>query len=93
MESGFSNRTDWLAPTLAFVIWAAHFALVWAASIVFPGAPLARWIAAALTLASFAGLFALWRWRGVETAFSAAGLGIVLAAGGVAYDTVPALIG
>lgn len=93
MESGFSNRTDWLAATLAFMIWAAHFTLAWTASIVFPDAPVARWIAAALTLVSFAGLFALWRWRGVETAFSVAGLGILLAAGGVAYDTVPALIG
>ena len=37
-------------------------------------------------------LAALWRWRKVEGAASVAGLAIVLAAAGVVYDFLPALM-
>ena len=50
------------------------------------------WLVAALTLASLGALAALWRWRKVEGAASVAGLSIVLAAAGVVYDFLPALM-
>lgn len=93
MNEDFHNRTDWLAVILAMAIWAAHFLLVWAASSAFPGLPAARWTAAGLSLAAFLALFVLWRWRKAATLRSAAGLSIVLAAGGVAYDLLPAILG
>ncbi|MXO67472.1 hypothetical protein GRI72_01325 [Altererythrobacter marinus] len=92
MNPQFFNRLDWVVLGGAFAIWAAHFMLAWSISSIFPGQGIVLWLVAALTLASFGALAALWRWRKVEGAASVAGLAIVLAAAGVVYDFLPALM-
>lgn len=93
MNHDFHNRQDWKTLTLAMVVWAAHFTALWAASSIFPGQPAARWIALAFTLVAAAGLFWLWRRAGRPSVSSVAGLGLAIAALGVAYDFVPAVVG
>ena len=93
MDDDFHNRHDWLAPTLALALWFAHFSVLWAASIIFPGAPAARWIALVATIGALVALGALWQWRRVRSIYSVAGLGIALGVGGVVFDAMPALIG
>jgi hypothetical protein len=92
-DDDFRNRTDWLALALAMTIWAAHFALVWSASSIFPGHPAARWIGLILGVLALSALARLWYSRNVQSLHSASGLGIALAAGGVVYDTLPAILG
>ncbi|AKM07693.1 hypothetical protein [Pelagerythrobacter marensis] len=92
MNPQFFNRLDWVALGGAFAIWAAHFMIAWSISSIFPDQPIVLWLVAALTLAAFGGLAALWRWRKVEGPASVAGLAIVMAAVGVAYDFLPALM-
>ena len=93
MSGDFTNRIDWLTPTIAFSVWAAHFTILWAASIIFPDQPAARWIALAVTFVSFGALFWLWRWASRPGLFTIPGFGIALAAIGMIYDGLPALIG
>jgi len=93
MAVRFSNDHDWFTVTAALVVWAAHFMLVWAASVVFPGQPLGRWIAFALTLLAGVALGWLWMRASRPSLFSAAGLGLGIAAAGVAFDVAPALVG
>ncbi|MGB3378050.1 hypothetical protein [Allopontixanthobacter sediminis] len=92
-RNDYRNSTDLLTPTLALAIWAAHFSLVWAASSIFPDMPAARWIAVLLTIAALAGLVWLWRRSGVRSPTSIPGLGIAIAAAGIAFDLLPALFG
>lgn len=89
----YRNRIDWLTPTLALAVWAAHFSLLWAASSAFPDQPTARWIAAGLTL--IAGLALAWLWhRSADRSLrSVPGLGIAIAAAGIGFDFLPALVG
>lgn len=87
------NSVDFLTPTLALIIWAAHFSLLWAASSIFPGQAAARWLALLLTIAAAAALVWLWRWGQVQSLASVPGLGIGLAAVGVAFDMLPAVFG
>lgn len=89
----YRNETDWITPVLAFVVWTAHFALLWAASSIFPDQPAARWIAAALTVIAFLALLFLWRRGAVTTVASIPGLGLAVAAAGVAFSMIPAIIG
>lgn len=89
----FSNEQDWYTATLALVVWAAHFTLLWAASSVFPGQPAARWIAFVLTAVAIAALAWLWRRARPASIFSVPALGIGIAGAGVAFDVVPALVG
>lgn len=89
----YRNRTDLLTPALALAIWAVHFSLLWAANSVFPDLPLARWIAAFLTLLAAAGLVRLWKRGEVRSVKSVPGLGIAIAAAGVVFDLLPALFG
>ena len=89
----YRNDVDWLTPTLALTVWAAHFMLVWAASSIFPDQTEARWIAAALTLLALAGLAFLWRKGKVRSVLTIPGLGIAIAACGVAFDVLPAIVG
>lgn len=93
MPDDFRNRHDWLAPTLALSIWAAHFMLLWSASSVFPGQPAARWIAAALTVAAIVALRFVRQRRGVTRLHSVEGLGIGIATVAVAYTALPAIVG
>ena len=89
----FTNEPDWWTATMALVVWAAHFMLLWTASSVLPGQPEARWLALGLTLAAAAALARLWRRAGARSLVSVPGLAIGLAAGGVAFDALPAVIG
>lgn len=93
MTQDFRNRLDWRTLALAFTIWTAHFMAVWSVSIIFPAQAIARWIAVALTLAAFAALFAVWK-RARDAQHSRwTDLAVAIAAGAVAFDTLPALIG
>lgn len=89
----FRNRTDWLTPALALGIWAAHFSLVWAASSIFPDQPVARWIAAGLTLAAIGVLARLWRAAVRGSVRSIPGLALAFAGTGVVFDALPAIVG
>ncbi|WP_338242551.1 hypothetical protein [Aurantiacibacter hainanensis] len=93
MDEDFRNRTDYRTLAMALGLWAAHFGLLWVASSVFPDQPAARWIALALTLVAAAGLFWLWRCAGRPPVTSVAGLGLAIAAVGIAYDFAPAVVG
>lgn len=93
MPSDFHSRHDWRTLSLALVIWSGHFIAVWLVSIIFPGQAIARWIAVALSVLSFAALYLLWSRKRRPAIRSVAGLGIALAAVGVAFDTMPAIIG
>jgi hypothetical protein len=92
MESGFTNRRDWLTLTLAMSVWLAHFTLLWLASIALPTHHAARWIAVALTAVAAGALFYLWRRSGTGSIFTVPGLGLTFASGGVAYNMLPALL-
>lgn len=89
----FRNDIDWLTPTLALTAWATHFSLLWAASSVFPGQAVARWIAIILTLVALASLWWIWRRAGRVAVTSIPGLGIALAGAGIAFGVLPAIIG
>lgn len=93
MAREYRNDDDWLTPTLALAVWAAHFSVLWAASSIFPGQPAARWIAVVFTGFAFIALW--WLWKRVEKPplGSVGGLGIAIGGFGVALDVVPALIG
>ena len=93
MAERFSNRLDWFTAGWALVVWAVHFTLLWAAGVVFPGQPAARWLALLLTLVAAAALVWLWRRSEARSVRSVAGLGIGLAALVTAFDAAPALIG
>lgn len=93
MDEEFRNRTDWATLVIAMIIFSAHFTVLWATSIVFPGQPPARWLALVFTLAAFGALWWLWRRAARPSIVSVPGLGIALAFVGVAYDALPALIG
>ena len=93
MAARFSNEHDWFTAVAAMVVWTAHFMLLWTASVVFPGQPAARWIAIALTLLAAGALGWLWLRARRPSLFSVAGLGLGIAAAGVAFDLAPALIG
>ena len=92
MPSEYTVKHDWLTPMLAFSIWAAHFTLLWSASIVFPGQPAARWIALVLTVLAFAGLWLVRRRRNVPSFRTVEGLGIAIATVAVAFTAMPGLL-
>lgn len=92
MDQGFSNRHDWWTLTAAMAVWAAHFTFLWAASIIFPGQPAARWLALAFTIPAFAALIWLYLRAGRPSIFSTAGLGLAIATAGTLFDAVPPLI-
>lgn len=93
MTQEYRNRHDWFTLGAAMLVWFAHFNLLWAASIIFPGEPAARWIALVLTLAAYAALGLLWLRAKRPRPTSAGGLGLAVAAVGVGYDLAPAIIG
>ena len=92
MTRNYRNRTDWLTPALALSVWAAHFFLLWAGSSIFPGQPAARWIAAVLTVMVGGTLYWLWRRSQNRSSTSTSGLGLAIAALGVSYGFVPAIL-
>lgn len=88
----FDNEQDWFTVTASMAVWAAHFMLLWAASVVFPSQAAGRWIALALTLLAGAALAWLWLRASRPPLQSAAGLGLAIAAAGVAFDFAPAVL-
>lgn len=92
-QSGFSNRADWFHPLCAMMVWSAHFVLLWGTSIALPGDPVARWIAVAVTAVAAAALGWLWRRGGRPAVTTMPGLGIAIAAAGIGYGVLPAIIG
>jgi hypothetical protein len=92
MAARFSNEHDWFTVTAAMAVWAAHFMLLWTASVVFPSQAAGRWIALALTLLAGAALAWLWLRASRPPLRSAAGLGLAIAAAGVAFDFAPAVL-
>ena len=93
MNGSFRNRHDWVTVAAGMVVWAAHFTVLWIASSVFPGEPIARWLALPFTIAALAALAWLYLRAGKPKLGSVPGLGLVLAAGGTLFDAAPPLIG
>lgn len=93
MKDDFHNRHDYRTLAAALALWAAHFTLAWTASSIFPDQPAARWIALALTLAASLVLWWLWKRAGRPGITSVGGLGIAIAAAGIAFGFVPAIVG
>lgn len=93
MPFDFHTRHDWRTLAVALAIWSGHFMVAWLISIIFPGQPIARWLALALSVLAFAALYLLWSRRSRPSVQSVAGLGIALSTAGVAFDTMPAIIG
>lgn len=85
------NRT-WLTLFLAFAIWAAHFAAVYAAGLIFPGDTVVLWIALVAFFAAVGALAWLW-WRQGSRRTPLGSLAIGLSGLFVFYDTLPALLG
>ncbi len=96
MDRNFSEPTDWVAVSLAFAVWGAHFSVLWAASSVLPGDRAAQGIALGATMAAFAALVWLWRRRAHRAhrghramprlAYELAGVAIL-------FGALPAIIG
>ncbi|MBU1253268.1 hypothetical protein Q9K01_02275 [Qipengyuania sp. DY56-A-20] len=89
----FRNRHDFRTLVLAFIVWAAHFTLLWVASVTFPGEPAARWLALAFTTFALGALSWLFLRAGKPKLASVAGLGLAIATVGTIYDSIPPLIG
>ncbi len=93
MDRGFTNRHDFWTLAAAMVVWTAHFTVLWAASIIFPGHAAARWIALVFTLAAIGALAWLWLRAGRPGLTSTPGLGLAIATAGTLFDAVPPLVG
>ena len=77
---------------ISFAVWAAHFIVAYGAALVFPGQPVARWIALVALLAALATLF-VWV-RRIERprpvlALATTGLAVVA----ILLGTFPAIVG
>lgn len=93
MNEGFSEPLDWKAITLAFVVWTAHFSVLWGASSALPGEPSARWIALAATIAGLAALAWLWRSRSRNGPQAIPRLAHGLSGLAMLFGALPALLG
>lgn len=92
-DTNFHEPVDWGAVALAFVVWAAHFSVLWGASSALPGTPTARWIALAATIAGLTVLAELWRSRSDRGAQAIPRLAHSLAGVAMVLGALPALIG
>ncbi len=75
----------------AFAVWSAHFIVAYGAVLIFPGQPIARWVAIA---AMFAAMGALTLWIVLHRPFprlALAAVGLALAA--IVLGTFPAIVG
>lgn len=90
-DDPYAEGTDWPGLSLPFVIWAAHFAILWGASSLFPGQAAARWIALIATLAMGGMLIVSWRRRDATGRLAALAYG--LAAIAIIFGGLPALVG
>ena len=89
----YRNDIDWLTPALALSVWAAHFSLLWAASSALPDQPAARWIAVGLTVPALGAMWWLWQRGAVRSLVSIPALGIAIAATGIVFSVMPAIVG
>jgi hypothetical protein len=92
MREELDRPLNWRTLTVAFLIWAAHFALSYAAELILPGNPAVRWIALAAALAAFAVVALCWR-RLAPHGSRVVKLALAIASMAIAYQTLPALIG
>lgn len=92
MQDRLNLPQNWQTLGLSFVLWAVHFAVVYAAELIMPNNPAVRWIALAAALAAWLALFIWWR-RLRERRGSISTLAMCLAALAIGYQTLPALIG
>lgn len=93
MDERFSEPVDWTAVSFAFAIWAAHFSVLWGASVALPGDPEARWIALVATIAGIGALAWLWRARDDRGPQAMPRLSYALAGIAILFGALPALIG
>lgn len=93
MDERFSEPVDWIAVTLAFVVWSAHFSVLWGANSAFPDDPEARWIALAATILGLAALAWLWHARAHRGPQAMPRLAHSLAGVAMLFGALPALIG
>ena len=93
MSGRYSNAHDWFTAIAALAVWAAHFMILWTASVVFPGQAAGRWTAVALTLLAAVAIGWLWLRASRPPLFAVPGLGLAIAAAGIVFDFAPALIG
>lgn len=93
MDDRFSEPVDWMAVTLAFAIWAAHFSTLWGASVALPDDPVARWIALAATLVGGGALTWLWHIRSQRGSQAIPRLSYALAGVAMIFGALPALFG
>ena len=92
MDEGFRNQFDWRTAAAALAVWAAHFTVLWAASIIFPDQPAARWLAVGCTGVAFAALFLLWHRARPVPLRSGHALVRGIAGLGTLYDAMPVLL-
>ncbi|WP_324261308.1 hypothetical protein U4960_14435 [Altererythrobacter sp. H2] len=77
---------------VVFAVWAAHFMVAYGAALVFPGQPLAGWIAITALLVAIAALFAWVRRIGrPRPPLALAAMGLAGAA--IVLGTFPAIVG
>lgn len=93
VDERFSEPVDWTAVTLAFVIWAAHFSVLWGASSALPGDAAARWIALVATLAGLAVLALLWFTRAHRGPQATPRLAHSLSGAAMLFGALPAVFG
>lgn len=93
MRDSFSDPVDWKGVALCFVLWLAHFTVLWGASSVFPGGAEARWIALAATIVVIAALAGVLRCGAARTGSKVTRLAIALAVAAVLFGVLPAAIG
>ncbi|MCX7282480.1 MAG: hypothetical protein NTX28_00235 [Novosphingobium sp.] len=93
MRDDFSDPVDWKGAALCFVLWLAHFTVLWGASSVFPGSAIARWIALLATVVVLAAIVALWRGAAQRQPGKVTHLAMALAVAAVLFGAMPAAIG
>lgn len=77
---------------VAFGIWAAHFIISYGAALIFPGEPLARWIAVGALIAAIIAL-AVWTLRLKPAPPHLALAAVALSLAAIVLGTFPAFVG
>lgn len=92
MGERLNEPQNWRTLVLAFLLWTAHFGIVYAAELILPGDPAVGWIALVAALFAWASLALLWRNLG-SGGSPVIKLGLAIAALAILYQTLPAVIG
>ena len=91
MAENIDAKNNWRSLALAFIAWAAHFMMVYAAALILPEHPAVRWIALAAALIVLGAL--IWWWRKMDERSMIAKLSLSFAAAAIIAQTLPALLG